>query len=292
MKAITAEAEASLVQRFWVPIVAVLAGSLGATWLATAWFAGATPTRVTVAVVVFAIWCATLTVAATIYLCHRDHLRLRNCGPLLHEINHIYRDALFKSLSAKQGGAPRWEMKQLLELERATLAEACGKIGELFTSLTGRQCVVTVKLLAKGEGDKRICFTWVRSRSGIYRPLGSEEGYTVGDGQNTGFDMALRLRSSAPMHFHSPDLIALQKRGLYRNARPGWERLYKSTIVVPIIAGEDQENGADVIGFLCVDSLSRNRLNATYHVEFLAAFADQMYNYVNLMRRGYTLSSC
>jgi len=50
-----------------------------------------------------------------------------------------------------------------------------------------------------------------------------------------------------------------------------------------------QPDQSQDLGFLCVDTLSRNRLNEGYHVELMSAFADQMYNFLSLMRGRYTV---
>ena len=47
----------------------------------------------------------------------------------------------------------------------------------------------------------------------------------------------------------------------------------------------------DDIGFLCIDSDSRYRLNGGFHVEILAAFADQLYNFFSFMRGTYKASA-
>jgi hypothetical protein len=38
----------------------------------------------------------------------------------------------------------------------------------------------------------------------------------------------------------------------------------------------------EILGFLKVETMFKNRLNDTYHVQILAAFADQMYTFLSL----------
>jgi hypothetical protein len=146
--------------------------------------------------------------------------------------------------------------------------------------------VVTVKL-AVVEGDQLYCFTWARSHTEIYREEAPGTKYSLLTRRNTGFDEALELRGGRPSFFFSPDLWADKN---YQNERDGWQRLYRSAIVVPIRRVFDrQKPRIDLIGLLCVDTTSANRLNCTYCVEFLAAFADQMYNFLSILRGYYTL---
>lgn len=49
-------------------------------------------------------------------------------------------------------------------------------------------------------------------------------------------------------------------------------------------------DGYDDVGYLCLDTMSQNRLNGTYHVQLMAAFADQMYNFISLMRGKYVVN--
>jgi hypothetical protein len=150
---------------------------------------------------------------------------------------------------------------------------------------------VTIKLLAT-EKNGIFCFTWARSDCEIRRDREPIQKFEVRTGKNTAFDKAMEPNASMPFFFHSGDL---RNTPNYENQRQGWERLYLSTIVVPIQyarRSEDKEKDENaVLGFLCVDTLSPNRLNSTYHVQYMAGFADQMYNFICIMRGDYSLKS-
>jgi hypothetical protein len=49
--------------------------------------------------------------------------------------------------------------------------------------------------------------------------------------------------------------------------------------------------GERQLGFLAVDTMSENRLNNTYQMQMLAAYAHQMYNFMSLMRGKYSLAA-
>jgi hypothetical protein len=145
---------------------------------------------------------------------------------------------------------------------------------------------VTVKLAVVDEQEgEHFCFTWARSEARGYREELLASKYSLNTGANSGLDQALVMRNSQPSHFFSPDLW-IDKT--YKNESDGWQRLYRSTIVVPIRHVIDRKTDeVDLIGFLCVDTLAANRLNDTYCVEYLAAFADQMYNFMSIIRDNF-----
>jgi hypothetical protein len=205
----------------------------------------------------------------------------------LHSINHVYRDAITRQFSLQESSKEKIEssieLQNLLLVERAILSVICLKITNIYSNLIRHKCTVTVKLMAD-KNQKKVCFTWARSEHQIERDRRPEDGYDLEE--NTGFKKALEDVPGRPSHFFSADLIKDFHKGNYHNTRGGWQHFYKSTIVVPIRhKSESEPQKADVVGFLCLDTNSRNRLNDGYHVELLAAFADQMYNFINIMRR-------
>jgi len=209
--------------------------------------------------------------------------RLKKCAEEFHSINHAYRDCLGAILTKEQVTNNR----SLLLLEQYTLEIVCQKIVRIFRNLINANCVVTVKLLTD---DKKFCFAWARSERETERDMYGEELFEVGNNKNTGFDEALKFRPQKTSYFYSADLVKLAKKRKYQNHRDGWENLYKSTIIVPIRHVIDIRNSKiNILGFLCVDTKSRNRLNDGFHVYYLAGFADQMYNFISIMRNKYAL---
>lgn len=80
----------------------------------------------------------------------------------------------------------------------------------------------------------------------------------------------------------------------YKNQRQEYPRFYRSAIVVPFRGhnkgreGTDQEY--DLVGYLCVDTKSVNWLNDGYHLQIMMSLANQMYNFMSLMRGKYTVA--
>lgn len=222
----------------------------------------------------------------------QENNALRRAIDTIHKINHDYRDVLSKVFGGKQ---PITDPEaRIVELERATLQAVCQSTAKIFNSFTHADCMVTVKLIDK-DGDGRLsCGTYARSQSNCERDRVEPSSFAINAGQNTAFDEAIRFSPGRISHFHSYDLTDLQKTDDYRNQRPNWERYYKSAIVVPIRYLNPQRAGmpdaSDDIGFLCVDTKSTYRLNDEHHLHLLAALADQMYNFMSLMRGKYQAS--
>jgi len=156
--------------------------------------------------------------------------------------------------------------------------------------------MVTLKLVTT-ENESCYAHTYVRSLELSNRDFPERHKYAVGSGENAGFDQALAEREDGlPSHFYSPNLGKSQKANGYTNQRAHFIRFYNSTLIIPIRALTKSEEKAerkrkfDLIGFLCVDTLSTNRLNNGFHLFILSALADQMYNFMSLMRGKYTVT--
>ncbi|ANB17276.1 hypothetical protein [Dokdonella koreensis] len=197
------------------------------------------------------------------------------------DINRLYRQTL-SSRTSKAGLG--WNMKEILDLEKSTLAGVCQRTSQIFSKLTRKDCMVTVKLLTQettGGSQALFATTYARSQDRCSRDTAEPSRFAVNKGSNTAFDQCLMVDSTGGIpHFFSADL---RKHGTYRNERPGHLNCYQSALVVPIRNGPDSQS-SDVLGFLAVDTKSRNRLNNGHHLAMLAALADQMYSFISLMR--------
>ena len=221
----------------------------------------------------------------------QENRAFRECVKALHRINHDYRDTLC-AIFRHTGHKPDLQHRDYAtESERKTVKSVCQKIAKIYTGLTHSDCTVTVKLVTR-LGEKMMCETYERSEENCRRDAGPIRQFEINTGANTAFDKAIMYTSEATSHFHSSDLMA---ENSYRNQRDHWADYYRSCIVVPIRSVYLDKIGSkdysDDIGFLCVDTMSTYRLNNTWNVELLAAFADQMYNFICLMRGKYALQA-
>jgi hypothetical protein len=219
----------------------------------------------------------------------QTNLRLRGIPGVAHRINHEYRDVL----SQVFGTEILPPEHKRVQSELRTIESTCQRVAQIFSVLTQQPCTVTVKLI-RNENGVSVCETYARNETSCHRDQMRPRTFQIGTGVNTAFDEALKIQPNGQTaHFFSPDL---KKEPNYNNERGiAWERLYKSGIVVlvpiryvnPLLIG--QPGASDHIGFLSVDTLSTHVLNGSYHVELLASFADQMYNFMCLMRGKYAV---
>ncbi|MFZ4526656.1 MAG: hypothetical protein ACOYOE_14295 [Chlorobium sp.] len=99
------------------------------------------------------------------------------------------------------------------------------------------------------------------------------------------------FRGSEPSHFWSADLTEEKD---YFNDRKDFIKFYKRVIVVPVrfvVSVKGSEHPVtDDVGFISVDTKETYRLNEDSHVQLLASFADQVYNYLSILRGKYQIN--
>jgi hypothetical protein len=217
----------------------------------------------------------------------RENIALKSIARLFYEINEIYRSKLQISFF---GENPITKSSDLLDAEKIVLRSVCQRIENIFSTTIGRNCMVTIKLVTKPSGQS-IAQTYVRSQESCLRDKPSPVPYKIGTGENTAFDQSIMSNANGqPPHFFSADLSS---HNGYSNQRQHFETYYSSTLVVPIRGESAPTTGHpieyDLLGFLCVDTLSKNRLNDKNHLYMLAALSQQMYNFMSLMRGKYTV---
>lgn len=223
-----------------------------------------------------------------------DNIALRSLSGEFFDINRIYQRTMQQTFLVK---SPVTDQELLIKTEKETLEAVCQRICSIFERVVGRKCMVTIKLITYEERENACyAYTYARSIKASARDEAERVRYSVGDGLNTGFEEALKPRpDGSPPHFHSFDLS--QESSDYSNQRRDYLRHYRSVLVVPIRepvtqqdCGPDESNvkiDSNLIGFLCVDTLSINRLNNSFHLIMLSALASQMYTFMCFMRGRY-----
>jgi hypothetical protein len=215
-------------------------------------------------------------------------MALRGMTKTIHEINENYKNSLKKIFNGAES-APN--VLDLLSEERQVLSGVCQRIENMMSLLIGRQVMATVKLIVNEDQGRPYAETYVRSIDQCIRDNPNIIKFEVGTGKNTGFDKALeKRRDYVPSHFYSADL---KKHHGYQNERLNYLDLYRSTIVVPIRGQNENKTDTadefDTIGFLCIDTMATNKLNDTYHIYIISSLANQMYNYISLMRGRFSI---
>ena len=218
-------------------------------------------------------------------LIRQENLIFEQIPQKIHEVNHIYRNKLREVFSGKN---PIDKRSDLVDIEESVLRSVCQRIEKIFSRLVGDDCVVTIKLITTKNGQ-RLAETYIRSIDDCPRDDKGFSSYEIGTGENTAFDEALKIEvNNKVSHFYSPDLEKDKKEKKYNNQRSNFGEYYRSAIVVPIRC-KTGANATDDIGFLCVDTKAINRLKPGYQVHLMASFADQMYNFMCLMRGNYSV---
>ena len=230
-----------------------------------------------------------------ILLISRDFQRVRKSFSKVHDINHLYRDAL-ATTSAKllqlDGHKRAGEVNSILsEVEVNTIDRLVTIISEQFQLLINRPVVVTFWRL---DNNGESCIEQETSANGVdaTRPFRAKKRFTVA--YNSIFSDN-RDKHGKCCHFFSPDIeMSAAEEAGYQDERPSYFQFYKSVLCVPIrfcwqIEGSSIK-GQDILGYLQVDTASRNRLNNVEHLYLLSAYADQLYNFLSLVRRNFILS--
>jgi hypothetical protein len=260
----------------------VLAGSIeGSPWI--------------LAILVFVMY-ATATVQGSLYFVHRRNKAWSRVPEHLHAINKIYRQVL--SMLYLRENKEDWSKETYLSLEQEILQTVCKEISTIFRRITTKPCQVIVYLLID-DASRKFCFTWATSDlpEGRVRSQQKCEFELDHARYNTRFQKVLSAIEEGGEHaFFCSDIKEAVRKDDYHDSLKDFIRHYQSVIVVPIccaITDQDTEDVSSmrVIGFLSVDSHSANRFTRVPAIHLLSAFADQMFNFISLMRREYVTES-
>jgi hypothetical protein len=221
--------------------------------------------------------------------------RVKRSLAKIHDLNHLYRNTLAET-SAKLlilDGATRDEdVKGLLaRTEFETIDRVTSIIAAQFQLLFNRPVVVT---FWKYDDDQKACVEQETSANGTdsTRPFRQKERYLK---RHNSVFCDNRDKKGKCCHFYSPDVSETSGQEFgYQDERPNYLEFYKSVLCVPIRfcfqTRENEPTIEDLVGYLQVDTASRYRLNNAEHLYLLSAYADQLYNFLSLVRRNFILS--
>jgi hypothetical protein len=218
-----------------------------------------------------------LVVLFGLYRVHAENLAMKRCFYIVHAIAHRFRDVVRPVSTNHTEVASR----DLLNFERLILNEICRWLSDIFWNLTKRKCHVCITLIEKKSGGESVCFPWARSEELPSHAASRSMQFSISN-KNTRFLEALRRRPDGFCYFFSADLEALEKQSQYVDELENWKSQYLSCIVVPIqLTGTEP---SEILGFLKVETLHKNRLNGHFHVQIVAALADQIYTFLTVGR--------
>jgi hypothetical protein len=191
--------------------------------------------------------------------------------------------------------------EQLLDNARATCQDFVSRLAQALSESTIERVSVCVKYFPENypRGPKRIrrseeyyLDVLCRSHNTAAERIKTKGWECVKD--NTAIVMIMKERKP---YFRARDLDRFNKArkeaglGSYRNPNSNWHDHYRATIVTPISAerrfrAEGGEYEADLLGFLCADSLSTSAFRVVdidAYTNLMKAFARLLYPYFDRM---------
>lgn len=206
-----------------------------------------------------------------------------------------FRNTYFDILSYRKKGKLTVEL--LTEKVENFLKESLDSICQIYKELTYQDVCACIKYIdSVGEIDRETATikTFVRSSNTDSKRSENDNNNTkpIYVKDNTDFYSILSPNSSnKKSYFYQRNLVqyakdAKEKGDSYNNSTMNWERFYKATIVFPIsIANKrlffnTQSHCYDVVGFLCIDSLSTDAFlerDEKYNRDVAQAFAAEIY---------------
>lgn len=214
-------------------------------------------------------------------------------------LNRNFRNSYFDILSYQKSNKLTVEL--LTEVVKNFLQKSLDDICEIYKEFSYQDisaCIKYIDSIGKVDRERATIKTFVRSSSTDSKRNENDnnrlEPIYIKD--NTDFYSILSPNSTnKKSYFYQRNLVQYakdaEKNGdSYNNSTKNWERYYKSTIVVPIsIANKrlffnSRNDCYDVIGFLCIDSLSTDAFlekDERYNIDVAQAFAAEMYVILN-----------
>lgn len=202
----------------------------------------------------------------------------------IHELNHLYRQTLAgttaKLIPVDSNNHERIN-NVLLSAERDTLRSAVRIISGIFNKLTSRDTTTTIWLF---DNETNVCNEYIscKDNENALRKKSSRETYDVSE--NDAFSNCKEAEGKC-CHFLASNLKKLRKRKRYKDQRTNNGEFYQAILTVPI--RYVHENNENRIGYLQIDQKAANYLNNVEHLFILAACADQMYNFLSIIRRNF-----
>ena len=187
----------------------------------------------------------------------------------------------------------------MTEKVEGMLKDSLDDICEIYKAFSGQKvsaCIKYIDSVGSVELDDATLRTFVRSTNADVKRCERDNNLTrsIYIKDNSDFYEILNPNNKQ-FYFYQQNLIEYAKNcekmgSEYKNSTHEWELYYKGTIVVPIsiankrVAFSGKEHCYNVLGFLCIDSLSTEaflKSEETYNVNIAQAVAAQMYIMLN-----------
>lgn len=229
-----------------------------------------------------------------------------------HDLRNTYFNILKKHKTEKVGEV-HTRIENLTNETKSFLENSLDYLCQILEELTGKEIHGCIKLIENNNNkahrinlNNATVRTFCRSKNSQPERNSNDQinKKSVRILENTDFyDILDTGNSTSNSYFYQSNLIEYSKRlyesgKRYKNSTLNWEKYYRSTIVAPIRVANEHlffnrwKSGYNVVGFLCVDSMS---LEAFRNTEFdkktcsyvVKSFAAEMYIVLNMY--GYYL---
>ena len=216
------------------------------------------------------------------------------------DLNRQFRNNYFDIDKISKEGT--LSIEYLTEKVERMLKSSLDDICEIYKAFSGQKvsaCVKYIDSVGSVELNDATLRTFVRSTNSDVKRYEQENNLTkpIYIKDNSDFYEILDPNNKQ-YFFYQQNLLEYAKecakRGSeYKNSTPAWYLYYKGTIVVPIsiankrLAFSGKKHHYDVLGFLCIDSLSTEAFlesEKNYNMNIAQAVAAQMYVTLNQYR--------
>lgn len=214
-------------------------------------------------------------------------------------LSRNFRNSYFEIMSLQKQGKLTVEL--LTEKVEKFLQKALDDICQIYKEFTYQDVSACIKYIDNVGSDDRetaTIKTFVRSSNTDAKRSENDNNNdaVICVKDNTDFYSILSPNSSnKKSYFYQRDLVRYEKDAekngdSYNNSTKNWQKYYRATIVVPVsIANKrifftDKSHCYNVIGFLCIDSLSTDAFlerDERYNIDIAQAFAAEMYVLLN-----------
>lgn len=170
------------------------------------------------------------------------------------------------------------------------LISICDSIKKLFDEKTKNNCSVSIKMLAKNDGDskniaevKNICRDSTSKKSRSSELYNEKKHYILG---NTPFNtIVTRLVAKNKIQYYINNSIPKTPE-YYNSSSNVWTNglPYKSELVVPLmplLQDNSQKSTYTINGFLCIDSAEENCFDEKFDPPLIQSIAEDIYDYLN-----------
>lgn len=224
-----------------------------------------------------------------------------------HDLRNSYFDILQRHKKAVKDSTTS-RIQGLTQDTRIFLENSLNYLCEILSSMSGQEIHGCVKLIENAQGKSSglniktaTVRTFCRSKNSQPERIANDKTdrtpKRIFDNSDF-YDILDSTNVDANSYFYQSNLVDYKKKlkasgKKYKNTTEDWEKYYRSSIVVPIRAANERlfftrrRAGYDVIGFLCVDSMSteafrNNEFDKRNYTYIVKSFAAEMYIILNM----------